>query len=158
MMKLLAIVLSLFMLAGCSTRQATESVIADNNMNKDELRFSLLQSAFAQWQGSPYQFGGNSKNGIDCSSFVQIVYRDSFNVALPRTTAQQVEQGNFVYREQLRVGDLVFFKTGWQARHVGIYTGGDDFIHASSSKGVTRSSLNNVYWKANYWQARRILD
>jgi len=157
-MKLLVVVLSLFMLAACSTRPATEPVIADNNMNKDELRFALLQKAFAQWQGAPYQFGGNSKSGIDCSSFVQIVYRDSFNIYLPRTTKIQVQQGYFVYKDQLRVGDLVFFKTGWKTRHVGIYTGGDDFIHASTSKGVIRSSLNNVYWKANYWQAKRILE
>jgi len=157
-MKLLVIMLALFVLAGCSTRQATEQVSVDNSMNKDELRFALLQKAFAQWQGSPYQFGGNSKSGIDCSAFVQIVYRDSFSIDLPRTTKIQADQGYLVYKDQLRVGDLVFFKTGWKTRHVGIYTGGNDFIHASTSKGVIRSSLNNVYWKANYWQAKRILE
>ncbi|GLS91844.1 hypothetical protein GCM10007916_29140 [Psychromonas marina] len=127
-------------------------------MSEDNLLFYLLRKEFSKWQGTPYRLGGNSKKGIDCSALVQNIYRDSFNITLPRTTETQVEQGYLVYRNQLQIGDLVFFKTGWNTRHVGIYIGNEEFIHASTSQGVITSSLNNVYWKPRYWQAKRILD
>lgn len=127
-------------------------------MSEDALLFYLLRQAFSQWQGTPYRFGGNDKSGIDCSALVQRIYHESFNISLPRTTENQAEKGYLVYRDQLQVGDLVFFKTGWRTRHVGIYIGRDEFIHASTSKGVIISSLNNVYWKPRYWQAKRIID
>ncbi|MCP4324216.1 MAG: hypothetical protein GY951_17130 [Psychromonas sp.] len=131
---------------------------AKKNMKQDELFFYLLRKEYATWQGTPYRLGGNSKKGIDCSAFVKTIYRDSFNVTLPRTTKTQVKKGYHVYKNQLQIGDLVFFKTGWFTRHVGIYIGESKFIHASTSKGVMTSSLKNVYWKKKYWQARRILD
>ncbi len=129
-----------------------------SNIESDDLLFYLLRKEYAYWRGTPYRLGGNSKKGIDCSGFVQNVFNDSFNVKLPRTTATQVKEGFLVYKNQLQVGDLVFFKTGWRTRHVGIYIGDDKFIHASTSKGVMTSSLNNVYWKKKYWQSRRILE
>ena len=127
-------------------------------MDQGELFFYLLRREFSHWQGTPYRFGGDSKKGIDCSALVQHIYRDSFNISLPRTTQTQVNKGVFVYRNKLQVGDLVFFKTGHNSRHVGIYMGNDEFIHVSTSKGVITSSLNNVYWKPRYWQAKRILE
>jgi len=163
------ILLSLFYLSACSTQTSRDttnsfppSVTQKNNdhsaMSEDALLFYLLRKEFSQWQGTPYRLGGNSKRGIDCSALVQHIYRDSFNITLPRTTEIQAKQGYLVYRDQLQIGDLVFFKTSWTTRHVGIYIGNDDFIHASTSNGVITSSLNNVYWKARYWQAKRILD
>lgn len=75
-----------------------------------------------------------------------------------RTTLAQTTLGTKVSRDELMPGDLVFFKTGsgQNGLHVGIYDTNDEFIHASTSKGVIRSSLENVYWKRVYWQARRI--
>ncbi|MCI4184309.1 NlpC/P60 family protein, partial [Dickeya dianthicola] len=77
---------------------------------------------------------------------------------LPRSTEEQTEVGTHVDRDALLPGDLVFFRTGSgeNGLHVGIYDNNDQFIHASTSRGVMRSSLNNVYWKRAYWQARRI--
>jgi len=161
-------VMLLILLAGCSTAPKSNGPTKTANKNKaptqtqnmgeDQLLFYLLRKEFAYWQGTPYQLGGNSKNGIDCSAFVKNVYHDSFNLKLPRTTATQVKKGYLVYKDQLQIGDLVFFKTGWNIRHVGIYMGDNKFMHASTSKGVITSSLDNVYWKKKYWQARRILD
>lgn len=143
--------------AGNNAKQ-TQTTVNNSAMGQDELLFYLLRKEFSYWQGTPYRLGGDSKKGIDCSAFVQHVYRDSINIRLPRTTETQVNKGYLVYRDQLQIGDLVFFKTGWKTRHVGIYMGNDQFIHASTSKGVISSSLNNVYWKKKYWQARRLID
>lgn len=166
------LVISLIFLAACSEvpradksqqnivnkKQLAQQVTTDINMDQDALLFYLLRKAFIDWKGTPYRLGGNSKQGIDCSAFVQNVYRASFNITLPRTTEVQAQQGYLVYRDQLQVGDLLFFKTGWRTRHVGIYIGNEAFIHASTSQGVISSSLKNVYWKQKYWQAKRILN
>lgn len=116
-----------------------------------------LQSQFNSWRGTPYQLGGHSRRGIDCSAFVQTSFRDLFKVSLPRATEQQADIGRRIRRSQLRAGDLVFFKTGWFKRHVGIYSGAGQFIHASTSKGVTSSKLDSPYWNKHFWQARRVM-
>lgn len=136
----------------------TEEPQPATSMTEDALLFFLLRQAFSQWQGTPYRFGGNSYHGIDCSALVQNIFHESFNIKLPRTTETQVKLGFHVYRDELQIGDLVFFKTGRNSRHVGIYIGNNEFIHASTSKGVITSSLDNVYWKPRYWQAKRIIN
>ena len=81
-----------------------------------------------------------------------------FDLQLPRETKQQASIGTQIDKDELLPGDLVFFKTGsgQNGLHVGIYDTNNQFIHASTSKGVMRSSLDNVYWQKNFWQARRI--
>ena len=111
----------------------------------------------AEWQGTKYRLGGTSKDGIDCSGFVQLTYRKLFQIHTPRTTLKLSATGLLVDKTQLEVGDLVFFKYSRSFRHVGIYLGNQQFLHASTSKGVTISSLNTVYWQQRYWKARRIL-
>ncbi len=123
-------------------------------------RSTVLAKLYKQyngWKGTPYKYGGLSKNGVDCSGFVHQTYRSLFNITLPRSTNDQVTQGRRVYINELSAGDLVFFKTGWNVRHVGIYLEKGKFAHASSSKGVMISSMYSGYWKENYWQARRLI-
>jgi cell wall-associated NlpC family hydrolase len=127
-------------------------------MKAEDLLFILLRNEFQYWQGTPYRLGGETEKGIDCSALVQNIYRRSFNLHLPRVTKEQVKAGFFVYRNELQVADLVFFKINRQEQHVGIYLGDMQFIHASTSKGVMISSLKNQYWKSKYWQSRRIID
>lgn len=117
-----------------------------------------LYAQYDNWQGTPYRLGGLDKKGIDCSGFVYITFKQRFGFTFPRTTKEQVKQGNGVARSKLKPGDLVFFKTGWRVRHVGIYISNGQFLHASKSKGVVISSLDNVYWQEKYWQARRIFN
>jgi len=151
-------IFSICLLMGCSN---SPSGVTNNNnegLGQELLLSSQLQKAFSYWQGTPFRLGGDNKKGIDCSALVQNIYHDSFNVRLPRTTDKQVQKGFVVSRDQLQVGDLLFFKTSWNVRHVGIYIGHNKFIHASTSKGVITSSLDNSYWKSRYWQAKRILD
>jgi cell wall-associated NlpC family hydrolase len=119
---------------------------------------SALHTQYNGWQGTPYRLGGLSKKGIDCSGFVYLTFKQRFGITLPRTTKAQVKQGDKISRRKLKPGDLVFFKTGWRTRHVGIYIGNGKFLHASTSKGVIISKLDNVYWKKKYWRAQRILE
>jgi hypothetical protein len=116
----------------------------------------LLKRHYEQWRGTPYVDGGMSATGIDCSGFTALAYRDVFSLALPRTAGEQAESGQEIARASLKSGDLVFFNTGRSKKHVGIYLTDDQFIHASVSKGVTLSSLDDTYWQERYWQARRV--
>jgi cell wall-associated NlpC family hydrolase len=122
---------------------------------------SLIRKALLaeheRWQGTPYRLGGDGPEGIDCSALVQNIFADKFSLDLPRTTRRQVNEGAPVTRETLEPGDLVFFRPPG-SRHVGIYVGDERFLHASTSRGVMISSLNNVYWKRYYWKARRPLE
>lgn len=116
----------------------------------------LLYDQHREWQGVPYKYNGLSKKGIDCSGFVYRTFKDKFARTIPRTTARLIKSGRPIDKKNLQPGDLVFFKTGLKKRHVGIYVEKKKFLHASTSKGVILSSLDNVYWKKHYWQARRI--
>ncbi|SFA59073.1 S-layer homology domain-containing protein [Anoxybacillus pushchinoensis] len=110
-----------------------------------------------KYVGVPYQFGGSSEKGFDCSGFTRHVM-SGVGVTLARTTAEQYKQGSAVKKEDLRVGDLVFFETYKKGpSHAGIYIGGNEFIHASSSKGIAVSSLDDSYYKKRYIGARRVL-
>lgn len=107
-----------------------------------------------QFIGCKYVYGGTSTKGFDCSGFTQFVYKH-FGINLNRTAAAQYSNGKSV--TSLQAGDLVMFgKSG--INHVGIYIGGNSFIHAANpSRGVTIDTLSTGYYKTNYVGARRIL-
>lgn len=112
--------------------------------------------------GTPYRLGGNSRTGIDCSAFVQAVFQAAYNMDLPRSADYQEKLGTAVNRDELEVGDLVFFRTQgmgplFKSHHVGLYVGDGEFAQASSSHGVMISRLDNVYWSRKYQAARRVL-
>lgn len=106
-----------------------------------------------QFLGCKYVYGGTTTSGFDCSGFTQFVYKH-FGVTLNRTAAAQYSNGTAV--TNLQAGDLVMFgKSG--INHVGIYIGGNTFIHAANpSRGVTTDTLASGYYKTNYVGARRI--
>jgi len=152
-MSMWLLVLSLF-LAGCSSHAPPQNASLANS----GVVLKQLNAQLKQWHGTPYRYGGMDQRGIDCSGFVYRTFEQRFGMQLPRTTIEQTEIGTRISRKDLRPGDLVFFKTGSgeNGLHVGIYDNNDTFIHASTSRGVIRSSLDNVYWKRAYWQSRRL--
>lgn len=118
---------------------------------------SKIMDQYAAWKGVRYRLGGKTKRGIDCSAFVQRTFHEQFGMNLPRSTYEQEELGKKIQRAKLRPGDLVLFRAGSTGRHVGIYLGNDQFVHASASNGVMISKLSNNYWDRRYREARRVL-
>lgn len=116
-----------------------------------------LRAEGESWIGTPYRYGGQSRSGMDCSGFVGTLMREALGVALTRSTATMVYEGVAVDKDDLLPGDLVFFRRGG-TRHVGVYLGDSEFIHASSSNGVIVSRLDEDYYARHYWTARRVLD
>ncbi|MDR3273296.1 MAG: C40 family peptidase [Flavobacteriaceae bacterium] len=129
--------------------------------NKTSLiEYNVIQEA-KTYLGTPYRFGGTTRYGIDCSSFVQQVFQAN-NFFLPRTSASQSNEGIGITRDNLKRGDLIFFSQGYRISHVGIVesiseTGEVFFIHASSSLGVTITSLSDTYWSKRFRKAKRII-
>ena len=108
--------------------------------------------------GVPYEYGGNGKDGIDCSGFTSRVYRRGAAILLPRSTAGQFGVGRDVKRDSLLFGDLVFFNTtGRSPSHVGIYLEDGLFAHASVTYGVTISSLESTYYSRRFVGGRRVV-
>src|SRR3972149_476994 len=119
--------------------------------------FSKVVETATDYLGVPYRFGGTTLAGIDCSAYVQMVYR-YFSIELPRTAREQFKAGMKVSKKELKIGDLIFFRTYAKfPSHVGIYIGGGKMVHASSrSKKVTVTNINEPYYVKRYIGAVRL--
>ena len=144
------------LLSACTTSQTIK--FADLDSISSSAMKRALYEQFEEWESVRYRFGGLAKTGIDCSGFIYLTFRDKFGIELPRTSRQLAQLGYSVPLWRLKTGDLVFFKTGRRQRHVGIYLEQKKFLHVSTRKGVTISSLDNVYWSGRYWKSVRIID
>jgi cell wall-associated NlpC family hydrolase len=110
--------------------------------------------------GTPYRYGGNTpEGGFDCSGLVNYVYQDMLDLRLPRTSRDLAAyQGPKIAPERLTTADLVFFGSGGQVSHVGIYVGEGRFVHAPNSGGTVRlDHLDGHYWRDHYSGAKRVL-
>lgn len=158
LLQLLAIIMALS-LAGCASNQNLRSADKSGWQPSDETGKSAtadqLWQVFERYEGAPYRYGGTSASGFDCSGFITTAFDEALGQQLPRTTSQMLASGDTVSRDQLQAGDLVFFRIKGKDQHAGIYMGGESFIHASTSIGVTRSSLNGYYWRDRFSHARR---
>jgi len=111
------------------------------------------------WLGTPYRLGGDTDRGIDCSGFAFQLYDKVFNTVIGNNSRNIFSMVNPVNKEELQEGDLVFFKINSKSiSHVGVYLGNDKFAHASSSKGVMISNLNEAYWKRYYYKGGRLIE
>ncbi|MFM9021269.1 MAG: C40 family peptidase [Sediminibacterium sp.] len=113
---------------------------------------SLLQ-VMDTWWGTRYCLGGSTDNCIDCSAFVQVLYRDVYQTPLPRTANEQYAASELIEKDELKEGDLVFFHTRGRKNaitHVGVYLQNNKFLHASTSNGVSISDLDESYWKPRF--------
>ncbi|MFS4455048.1 C40 family peptidase [Maribacter sp. 2304DJ31-5] len=115
------------------------------------------------FSGVRYKFGGTTKKGMDCSGLLYVSFAEH-DVKLPRTSIHMAEEGKKVRIKEVVKGDLLFFKTNRRSKrinHVGMVVSIDNdeikFIHASSSRGVTISSLRDGFWNSAFVKATRIL-
>lgn len=117
----------------------------------------LLETAYS-WLGTPYLWGGNDKDGVDCSGFVLQVYLKATGIGLPRTSAQQAEWCTRPDNDTPEVGDLMFFtgKDSTRVSHVGMYIGEGKMIHSSSSRGVVIDRLDTDYWVRHLHSTGRV--
>jgi len=121
------------------------------DVDASRLKNKDLYSFILEWYGTPYQFGGQTMKGIDCSGFANVLYKDVYKIQLPRTSRDIAENIKRKYTADLNEGDLVFFSFGksGEVNHVGIYLHNNRFVHASTTKGVIISDLTEP-WYGNY--------
>lgn len=129
-----------------------------NRSFKKVLFEKKLKRVVASYLGVRYRYGGTSRRGMDCSGFVWRVFQDLGEKDFPRTSsAHLTKMGKPVFKKNAKPGDLIFFKNRNKIDHVGIYMGNKKFVHASSSQGVTYTSVYSEYYKKRYYCIRRIL-
>jgi cell wall-associated NlpC family hydrolase len=126
-----------------------------SEMISDEVMFKVIE-----YLNTPYLWGGTSKRGIDCSSFVQTVMYQSLGIMLPRTSYEQSNVGTDVLRSELKFGDLLFFDTMNKGRttHVGIYLSDGYFVHSGSKTGVIVASLDSDFYSRVFLKAKRVIS
>ncbi len=150
MKKILLLILTFFLsLVNCKSHKKT---VSESSSVKEK-----FEQVYQKYKGVKYRYGGTTSKGFDCSGYVQRVYKEAFNIDLPRTTKAMMKSGKKVSKNDLQPGDLVFFHPTRKYYHVGIYLGNGIFMHASTSKGVMKSKMDLNYWKKSYVTARRIL-
>ncbi|WP_302460406.1 C40 family peptidase [Bacteroides clarus] len=137
-------------LAQASVRLGMDIELTDNH--------KLYVNA-AEWIGTPYRVGGDSRHGTDCSGLVSQLYKKTYRMRLSRSTDGQLKESNKIARRNLREGDLVFFTSRSSRKkvaHVGIYLKDGKFIHASTSQGVIVSSLKEKYYTQHWLCGGRV--
>jgi murein DD-endopeptidase / murein LD-carboxypeptidase len=126
-------------------------------VSKKEINHNKLYSFVDDWYGSPYKYGGCQKTGVDCSCFADNLYDKVYGVKIGRTAGEIYKACDKVKTDHLKQGDFVFFITnGKSISHVGVYLKDNKFAHASTSKGVIVSDLNETYYKKYFHSAGRL--
>ena len=160
-MKVCSTILLVLLIVSCGGNKKVTSTKKNNYIvdkyanilktSKSEIKNIKLYSFIDNWYGTKYKYGGMSKNGVDCSGFTNVLYKSVYGKQLPRSTKQIVKTTNKVRKGNLKEGDLVFFNISKKKNsHVGVYLKNNRFVHASTSKGVMISSLENPYYKKTF--------
>jgi len=139
------------------TTAKTQAASKTKKQTKPASKPTNLEKYAKEWLGAKYVYGAASKKKTDCSGYVMQVYKGFYNIALDHNAQRIYDDGRgySIRRTKLQEGDLVFFGNFWKISHVGIYLKGNRFIHASTSKGVVITSMDDNYWSSKYKGARR---
>lgn len=146
--------------AGSSKTEAKEKIkpvtIAVDTVSSDH---SALFAEIDSWMGTPYRYGKHEKRvGTDCSGFTMEIYDKVFGIKLNRSSDGQVANTVEIKEKDLQIGDLVFYVTrGQRISHVGIYIGNNKFVHATTSRGVIISDMDEDYYKKRYVRSGRVI-
>lgn len=133
--------------------EVEEKEVKQPSKSRNQITINVIANA-SEVMGVPYQWGGTTTSGFDCSGFIQYVFAKE-GVQLPRTTAQMWNATTSVSKPA--VGDLVFFETYTDGpSHLGIYLGNNEFVHSGSSTGVTVSNITYKYWQDRYLGSKRV--
>ena len=155
-------IIILGMIVGCAAppvkRVSLPVMPGISSVKMEDLRQEVVKTA-QSLLGTPYQYGGSTPEGFDCSGFSNYVYSTAAGKKLPRVSHDMVKLGRAVSADKLKPADIVYFKIeNQESLHVVIYIGDGQFIHAPKSKGeVNIQSMDRAYWKIRYLGARRIL-
>ena len=142
-------------LTGCSSAPRTPDAATGITVAADPVRAQIVFTAM-QMVGVPYQWGGSTPEGFDCSGLVQYAYSNA-GLRLPRTAAAQLDASAPLTLENAQAGDLLFFRDGGHTSHVAIYLGQGRFVHAPSTGGqVSLDSFGNAYWRMRFARAGRV--
>jgi len=142
-----------------SSREKKSIIDKLNNVTNANNKKERFLEEIVSYLNTPYRYGGESRSGIDCSAFTQKVYGNSLDIKIPRTAREQFRTWKiFKDKDELKFGDLIYFNTSrrYFPGHVGIYLDDNLFAHASSSKGVIVSSLNEKYFSSKFVGANRV--
>lgn len=128
------------------------------NVMPNQISNVMLYRFIDEWYGVKYRMGGTTKKGVDCSAFVQHLYQYVFGYNILRTACLQFKESKKIAKDDLKEGDLVFFKIGTsRISHVGVYLRNNFFVHSASSKGVSIANLSNAYWSRYFAGGGRIV-
>ncbi len=153
----ISIILFALLLTGCSTRK---SITKNNNesieekysllfgVDKSQIQNKKLYSFIESWNGTTYEYGGKSKNGVDCSGITSILLKEVYGKELSGSSFNLFKQCQPVSKQELREGDLVFFKIeSKEVSHVGVYLQNNRFYHATTKGGVMINNLDEEYYR-----------
>jgi cell wall-associated NlpC family hydrolase len=145
------------------TSSKVKTYSSKNTSSKPKSKAQNIIEYAEEFKGVRYKWGGTTKAGMDCSGLIFESFK-AYDVTLPRISRDMAKRGNKVSLKDVHKGDLLFFKTGNRRNainHVGlivsIRNNNIEFIHATSSKGVMTSWLNETYWHKAFYEARRVL-
>jgi cell wall-associated NlpC family hydrolase len=127
------------------------------NVPVEEVNNQKLIDFLETWYGTPYRYGGTTREGIDCSAFTCNMMSSVFGYSLPRSSKEQYAASKKIKTSEMEFGDLVFFGNRGHVSHVGVYLGKNKFAHASTSNGVMISDLDEAYFKKRWVGAKRFM-
>ncbi len=144
------IILFIFLIISCAEIKSQDFI--RNNLYAGDTLFDFIHS----WWGTKYRYGGTTKKGIDCSAFTLKLFSDVYDVKLPRTASEQYRATKRIKKQDLKNGDLVFFRTRYKSTwHVGVYLTDGWFVHSKSRVGVSIDNLTNPQYSKMYYGSGR---